>query len=188
MLYWSFALVSTQASGSARVRPHRTALSALWIAARGRAASQLLTMHRLRRGEVAQSAGPGADVSGCGSPQLKRGQAGHNEKCSAPERCQKDSSLRFIYIKLSLYSRLLLVRRTDQQDRFVWAAPDAPSPGPPGAGRPITGVRLNGSQANAHAGGEPNLWPGRATRRPRREARASPPTRAAPCGRSAPRA
>ena len=26
----------------------------------------------------------------------------------------------------------------DQQHRFVWAAPDNPSPGPPGAGRPIT--------------------------------------------------
>ena len=37
-------------------------------------------------GEVAQPAGPGADVSRCASPQLKRGQAGHNEKCSAPER------------------------------------------------------------------------------------------------------
>ena len=35
-------------------------------------------------------------------------------------------------------SRLFLVRRTNQQHRFVWAAPDAPSPGPPRAGRPIT--------------------------------------------------
>ena len=57
-----------------------------------------------------------------------------------------DSSLRFIDVKLSvsrsprLYSRLLFVRRTDQQHRFVWAAPDNPSPGPPRGGRPITEV------------------------------------------------
>ena len=58
-----------------------------------------------------------------------------------------NSSLQFIDKKLSvsrslrLYSRLLLVRRTDQQHRFVWAAPDNPSPGPSRAGRPITGRR-----------------------------------------------
>ena len=39
---------------------------------------------------------------------------------------------------LKLYSRLLIVRRTDQQHRFVWAAPDNPSPGPSRAGRPTT--------------------------------------------------
>ena len=66
---------------------------------------------------------------------------------------------------------------------------DSTNPGggmPSRACRPITGVRLIGSQANAHAGGAPNARPGRA--RPRREARASPPTRAPTCGRSAPRA
>ena len=54
-----------------------------------------------------------------------------------------NSSLLFIGLKLSvsrsplLYSSLLLVRRTDQQHLFVWAAPDAQSPGQPRAGRPI---------------------------------------------------
>ena len=52
--------------------------------------------------------------------------------------------IKFIDIKLSvwrsprLYSRLLLLRRTDEQHRFVWAAPENPIPGPPRAGRPIT--------------------------------------------------
>ena len=78
-----------------------------------------------------------------------------------------------------LHSRPLLVRRPDQQHRFVWAAPYATDgSGPPRAGRPtgMTGVRLKGSQANAHAGGAPNARPGRA--RPRREPRTSPPTHA----------
>ena len=42
---------------------------------------------------------------------------------------------------------------------------DNPRPSPPRAGRPMTGVRLKGSQANAPAGGASNARPGRA--RPR---------------------
>ena len=56
---------------------------------------------------------------------------------AAPRRLGRgdsiDSSLQFIDKKLSIsrgprlqvYSRPLFVRRTDQQNRFVWAAPDA---------------------------------------------------------------
>ena len=54
-----------------------------------------------------------------------------------------DSSMRFIEIKLSvlrsprLYSRLRLLVRRSTTARFVWAAPDNPSPGPPRAVRPL---------------------------------------------------
>ena len=93
-----------------------------------------------------------------------------------------DSSLRLIDIKLSvsrssrLHSRLLLVDELINSIGLSGLHPTLPNTGPPRAGRPITGVRLKGSQANAHAGGAPNARPGRA--RPLREARVSPPTRA----------
>ena len=51
-----------------------------------------------------------------------------------------------------LYSRLLLVRRNDQQHRFVWAAPDTPSPHPPRA--ELTFVTIT-------------KWEGKAASRPR---------------------
>ena len=107
------------------------------------------------------------------------------------------SLLRFIDIKLSvsrsgrLYSRPLLVQRTDQPIRAS-VCPGCTrccralcrSPGR--AGKPITGVRLKGSQPSARAGGAPNARLGRA--RPSRAGNASPPPRAPTCGRSAPRA
>ena len=81
-----------------------------------------------------------------------------NGAAAPPSRPSCPGTLKLCVSRSSrLYSRLLLVRRTDQQHRFVWAAPDAPSRkrrrtlragSSPRAGRPVSGLRLKGVSAD----------------------------------------
>ena len=115
----------------------------------------------------------------------------HDQRCSSPRWCRGDSiphcdSLIKKSLSLEALGFIAVCFSCDELINSVGLSGLHPTLKVPArAGRPITGVRLKGSQANAHAGA-PNARPGRA--RPRREARASPPTRAPTCGRSAPRA